>query len=131
MLVDNPASGKQVDRPVSVLLFEDEAEVSFYREVHNRAKKNIKHVYLLNDEVGYKLHAGERAILEDMALEDDDDDDGLFDQDIKSPSLQSSNDEGDDASESSSSSDDSESSDEVAGSDDASGSDSSEESQAF
>jgi hypothetical protein len=129
MLVDNPESGKQVDRPVSVLLFEDEAEVPFYREAHNRAKKNMKHVYLLNDEVGFKLHPGERAILEDMALEDDDD--GLFDQDDKSPSLPSSHDEGDDASESSSSDDDSESSDEVAGSDDASGSDSSEESPTF
>jgi len=43
------------DKPAKVVLFDDGAEVTFYTEKHPRAKKALKHVYMMHESVHYEI----------------------------------------------------------------------------
>ena len=45
----------KADKPAKIVKFNDGAEVQFYINYHNRAKKAIKHVHLSNENVKFLL----------------------------------------------------------------------------
>ena len=45
----------KADKPAKMVLFHDGAEVPFYLDKHNRARKTLTHVYLMNEEAGVKF----------------------------------------------------------------------------